>query len=535
MSEIVLFTGVNTRLGFGRYAGTYRIATELRQHGFTVQTIDCFGDMPPEDVHRVIDAHISEETLWVGFSTTLYNAYIPDEDEEEFWTNPSTTNLVSKHVGLYLKFMPYDDNIMEEFFSHIQEINSNVKVIAGGYKAMYDRYPGIDYWVVGQGEGPVIAISKHLRDKTPLQYIDTAVGKVITDKMYPFKNFSNSQIRWHESDHIFPGEDVPIELARGCVFKCSFCAFPLNGKSFGEYTRDGTSLRDELIYNYKNFGITGYMVSDDTINDSMRKVEYLHQLITSLPFKLRLTGYLRLDVLAKNPKQIQLLKEMGMSCVNFGIETFNSKAAKAIQKPAAAEKLKETLFRLRDEWKDDVFVTANFIVGLPHESKESVRETFEWLNQPDVPLDGIFMSRLYLKQFPNTIQRPPLITEDQMRRYGFIQVPDGWQYTNSSSFQMDTENYGYSSEDERYWNWANEYMTYTEADALTDEFYSDPRNSHLKVNFVYPYSRIYNLGFDRAEIPHINMHDHSAMRNVLSKSLHKRNEYVNKLCQHTKP
>lgn len=531
MSQIVLFTGVNTRLGFGRYAGTYRLATELRDAGFTVQTVDCFGDMPPEDVERIIDVHITEETLWVGFSTTLYNQYVPDEEEEEFWTNPSTTNLVNKHVGLYLKFMPYDDPIMIGFFDRIKQKNSNVKVVVGGYKAMYALYPGIDYWVVGQGEGPAVAISKHLRDKEPLKYVDTEVGRVITDKMYPYNTFSTSKIKWHESDHIFQGEDVPIELARGCIFRCSFCAFPLNGKTFGEYTKTYDSIRDEMLYNYENHGITGYMVSDDTINDSMRKIEYLHDILTSLPFKPRLTGYLRLDVLAKNTDQIKMLHEMGMSCANFGIETFNPVAAQAIQKPADPALLKETLYRLRDEWGDDVFTTANFMVGLPGESKESVRETFEWLNQPDVPLHGMFMSRLFLKQFPNTIQRPPLITEEQMRNYGFIQVPDGWQYTNSSEFQMDTEGYGYTSKDEKYWEWANEYMTWQEADELTDEFYSDPRNAHLKLNFVYPYNRMTNLGFSRLDVPKINMHDHNAIRDVLQRSLDKRDEYVNKLLQ----
>ena len=522
-------------MGFCRYAGTYRLATELRANGFSVQTVDFFGEMSPDDVYRIIDSHVTKETLWVGFSTTLLQEYMPDEDENKFWLEDNSLNLVSKHNNLYLNFLPYNDDTMSEIFARIKQ-NSDAKIVIGGYKALSrgQEYPGVDYWIAGQGEGPSVALSKHLKNKEPLKYLDTHIGKVITDKMYQFEKFSSAGIEWHESDHILPGEDLPIEFARGCIFKCSFCAFPLNGKKFGDYTRSSDSLREEMIRNYEQYGTTGYMVSDDTINDSMTKVEYLHKLVKSLPFKPRFTGYLRLDIIQANPQMIPMLKEIGMSSVNFGIETFNQSVGKRIGKGANPDKLKECLYDLREAWGNDVFVGANFIVGLPGESKESVQEMFNWLHQPDVPLHGINMSRLYIAQYPTTIQQPPLITAEQMRLYGFAKNRDGWQYTNTSKIQDNPEDYDLNFGDEMWWQWTSKEMTAEEADKLTNKFYEDPRNRHLKMNFTYPYSRLYNLGYSKKEIALMDQTQRPLLKELIFKTRELRKSYIDKLCSSKK-
>lgn len=536
MSEIVLFTGVNNLLGFCRYAGTYRLASELRNSGFSVQTIDFFGEMSPDDVYRTIDVHVGPETLWVGISTTLMQKYMSDEDEDQFWMGDRTditSNLVSKYNELYLNFLPYDNNTMLSIFNRIKTINPKTQIVIGGYKSLNrgQDYPGVDYWIAGQGEGPSVALSRHLKYNEPLTILDTDIGKVLTDKMYQYDNFSTATIDWHKSDHIFPGEDLPIEFARGCIFKCSFCAFPLNGKKFGDYTRAAESLREELMYNYKNFGTTGYIVSDDTINDSMKKVEYLHKVFTSLPFKARLTGYLRLDIIAAHPQMIKMLKDIGMSACNFGIETFNREAGKSIGKGADPELMKETLFRLREEWSNDIFTTANFIVGLPKESKESIRETFNWLHRPDVPLHGINVSRLYIAQYPTTIQKPNLVSHTQMVNYGFVRVKGGWQYTNTSKIQNNPEKYDFQYGDEMWWQWKSKHMTAEEAEALTTEFYTDPRNQTLKMNFVYPYSRLYNLGYKKNDILLMDQNQYNVVKELLFKTRELRKDYVNKICE----
>ena len=59
--QIVIFTEVSYP-GFGRYAGTYRVATELRDSGYTVQVIEFFTRMDKDELLKVIDKFVTKET-----------------------------------------------------------------------------------------------------------------------------------------------------------------------------------------------------------------------------------------------------------------------------------------------------------------------------------------------------------------------------------------------------------------------------------------------------------------------------------------
>lgn len=529
MPEIIIFNDCNGPLGFGRYAGPYRIATELRDAGFTVQTVEFFGDMTVEEVHSVIDSQVSDKTLWVGFASTLFGKHKTFEEDIKIWTTPPMGGLKQLNQ-VWSTLFPHTDNQMQGFIHKIKSINSKCKIVVGGYKALSREFEGIDYWVLGQGEGPSVAISKHLKFGTDLQTLDLEGSCVVTDRMYEYNDFNTSKITWHESDHILWGEDLPIETARGCIFKCAFCAFNLNGKKFGDFTKQADTLRDELIYNYENFGTTGYMVSDDTLNDSVQKVEYLHKIMTSLPFKPRLSAYLRLDIIASKPETIPLLHEMGLSATNFGIETFNRTAGRAIGKGADPGLIKETLFRLQDEWGDDVFTSGNFMVGLPYESRESLLETYEWLHRPDVPLHGMSVNRLYIKQHNRGIN-PKDVGDADMIKYGFVKAPDGWQYNALSKMEVEPEKYDMEHGEDQYFIWRNEHMDFIEADKYVDMFYADPRNADKKFNLsmFLNHNRMLNLGYKREELKYLYQNDPKVAIEAIKKRRHLKDLYLKKL------
>ena len=69
--DVVLFTDVSSP-GFGRYAGTYRIATELRDHGFDVQVIEYFTRWTTDELKKIITRFVSRDTLLIGISTNRY-------------------------------------------------------------------------------------------------------------------------------------------------------------------------------------------------------------------------------------------------------------------------------------------------------------------------------------------------------------------------------------------------------------------------------------------------------------------------------
>ena len=529
MAEIVIFNDCNGPLGFSRYAGPYRIATELRLNGFEVQIIEFFGDMTVEEVFKVINKHIDNTTLWVGMASTLFGKHLTKEDDIKLWLTPPMGGLKQLN-DVFQTLFPHSDKDMISFIDRIKEINPKTKMVCGGYKSLHKDFPAIDYWILGQGENSAVAVSKHLKYGEELLYVDTELGRVITDKMYEFTKFNTCKITWDKSDHITWGEDLQIETARGCIFKCAFCAFNLNGKKFGDFTKTPNVLREELLYNYENFGTTGYMVADDTVNDSMHKIEFLHKVFTDLPFKPRLSCHLRLDVIARQPRMITLLHEMGLSSANFGIETFNQTAGKAIGKGADPELLKETLFRLQEEWGDDVFTSANFIAGLPHETIDSLKSTFDWLHRPDVPLHGLSVNRLYISQVYPAIN-PPNFTDEQMINWGFIKGKRGWQYNNVSQMEVDAGKFNLEYGEEKFFMWKGEHLTAKTADILVDEFYADSTNADKKFSLTMflNYNRIMNLGYTRDQIKDMYQNDPDTVVECINRRHNLRKDYLKKI------
>ena len=354
MSDVILFTDVNGCFGFGRYAGTYRIATELRDIGLNVQTIDFCMSFTVDEILEILLKYMDSKTQMIGISSTFL--VTPDCDVKNRM-NMGIINSKSTSVG-------WSTDDFDIITASIKAINPQCKIVVGGAKIRYDM-KNVDYWVPGEGEN----------------FIRKIFG--VEERF----DFTQSTIKWHESDHIFESEHLPIEIARGCIFKCSFCSYNLTGKKRGEYVKPSVVVKEELLRNYDNYGTTGYMFCDDTYNDTVNKVREYHDMIKSLPFSIDFSTYMRLDLIASKPETIDLLYESGCRSVFFGIETFNHEAGKNIGKGMNPNKIKDTLYLLREKWPETV-ISAGFIAGLPYETEESLYETIDWLKKKDCPIDS---------------------------------------------------------------------------------------------------------------------------------------------------
>ena len=215
----------------------------------------------------------------------------------------------------------------------------------------------------------------------------------------PYKDYSKSRIKYEDNDIIHQGERLPLEIARGCIFKCAFCGFALNGKKLWEFNRDPELVRKDIEEIYQRFGSTGFMFCDDTYNDSLDKVKRYHTEFMKLKYKIEFSSYARLDLIISKWETAQLLYESGLRSVFFGVESFNYESAKAIGKGMDGEKLKDGLYRLREECPD-LNITLGMIIGLPHDTEETLIKNHEWLLQDDCPVDHVEYHVLDIRAAP---------------------------------------------------------------------------------------------------------------------------------------
>jgi radical SAM superfamily enzyme YgiQ (UPF0313 family) len=420
----VFFTDMSTKVWHARPLGAYRLASELRSHGYEVLVIDFFSKWlaNSDRLKELLDKVVSDQTLFVGYSGTFFSQY------NDGSLNPKTHK---EYYGGHLTSWPLGGQQMKQFNDHIRNLNPETKILYGGSQsdALSTELTssGIDYVVQGLADGVILNIIKRLENKQFIQYTFKNNLRVID---YDLKghtfDFHNSFTTFHESDCLDHGEVLPIETSRGCLFKCSFCAYPLLGrkKSDPNYHKNITVLSQELKHNYEQWGINRYMFVDDTFNETTEKLQEIKNAIDAAGIKISFSCYLRLDLLARYPEQIDLLRDMGMQSCFLGIETLNKQSAQAIGKKSNIEDVKQTLELARASWKDQVVIFASFIAGLPHDSKDTINQWMQWVYDRSDLIDGYVLVSLSLnkdKSFASDVSSNP-------EKYGYVMQPNyGWE------------------------------------------------------------------------------------------------------------
>ena len=96
------------------------------------------------------------------------------------------------------------------------QCNPKIKVSVGGSHAgKFVLGPTLDYHMVGESEETMLDLAMRLEHGRPPEQETLKL---------PYTDFTTSTIRYEDNDLIFPKEQLPIEIARGCIFKCSFCS-----------------------------------------------------------------------------------------------------------------------------------------------------------------------------------------------------------------------------------------------------------------------------------------------------------------------
>jgi hypothetical protein len=323
-----------TRFNIGDYSsvrplGAHQLAFWLRQNGYSVVVIDFCNYISTTNLTYITESYITKDTIAVGVSTSFWQSRF-----EPSWVDPARSEIERKHP--------------------------NIKWILGGAREVEYRQEWITF----------------------NSYAEDSVLSFLSENSSTIKfDIKKSIGQYTNLDFIQPHEVLSMELGRGCQFKCKFCAYPMIGKKKGTYVRNMHLVREELIKNYEEYGVTRYNFIDDTVNEDIEKVENLARLTQSLPFELEWVGYCRADLIWSRPTTIKTLRDSGLRSVFFGIESFHPVASKIIGKGWSGKHAKNFLLELKDRWCDQISISLGLIVGLPMEPLDSLDEHSDWLIQ----------------------------------------------------------------------------------------------------------------------------------------------------------
>ena len=151
---------------------------------------------------------------------------------------------------------------------------------------------------------------------------------------------------------------LPIQTARGCTFKCTFCS----ETRLYRY-KSAKKVRDDIVKLYNEYGYTDFWFVDSLVNGSMKQFEELIDLLNELPFKINWGGYGRTST-KMNDDLMKRAKSSGMNWLEVGVENGIPKILGLMEKGQTPDIIKDVL---KHSHNNGVKLAANWIPAIREE------------------------------------------------------------------------------------------------------------------------------------------------------------------------
>lgn len=393
-----------------RSVGPYLLKHELKKRGYSSQVIDYCQHWSPEMILELFKKFVTDNTVCLALSSTFWY------DETQY-------------------FYTYDNGIPPNIYQGVKLIKKefpNIKIALGGAHSgyMHKRIEDVDCIFIGESEDTFCEVIDHWvkGSPEPFREINIATKKIVyRDPINKTYQIQNCNFQWEDEDCIVDKEVLPLETARGCIFKCKFCAYPHLGKKKFDYLKPNQVIKDYLQRNYDKWGVTSYIMLDDTFNDSEQKIDGFLEVTRSLPFKIEYAAYIRADLVHRFDGMAEKLAETGLRGAFFGLESLHPKASVIVGKGWSGKEAKDFIPHLvHNIWKNKITGHCGLIVGLPGETSEDLSKSLAWANTNSINV--IFFGL----QVANKLHERSYVSEFERnaKDYGFLFDENGQWYND---------------------------------------------------------------------------------------------------------
>jgi hopanoid biosynthesis associated radical SAM protein HpnJ len=176
--------------------------------------------------------------------------------------------------------------------------------------------------------------------------------------------------------------------ARGCPAKCTFCLWPQTFDGHPWRQRSPQDVANEVEYVLANFpGLKEIFFDDDTFTIRQDRIREMCQVFKPLKFTWSCTSRVHVDY-----ETLRAMKEAGCRLFIVGFESGNNQILKNIKKGATAERARKFV---KDCKRAGIRIHADFIIGLPGETRETIRETIRFAKDLDCETIQVSVAHAY--------------------------------------------------------------------------------------------------------------------------------------------
>lgn len=255
---------------------------------------------------------------------------------------------------------------------------------------------------------------------------------------------------------------IQIMSGRGCPGQCVFCNVPQTFMSRHFRMRSAENFVDEMSWIKENMPeIKEIFVEDDTMTIDKNRILEICRLIKERNINIPWSANARADI----PKDVlEAMKSAGCRMLIVGYESGNQNILNNIKKGITLEQADQFT---KDAKVAGIKIFGCFMIGLPGDTKETIRQTVDWAKhlKPD------------MLQIEQIVPFPGTSFYDMAKEKGYLKTedPDDWlDDTGQLGFVIDYP--GLTSEEMKEMR-----------DKLTLEFYTDPRQMfRIALNNLHP-------------------------------------------------
>jgi len=319
---------------------------------------------------RYIAALLNRE----GYETKLINLSNSSWDEAKETIKNEKPSLVG--ISCYT----FNRHSVFKLADCVKDVNREIKVFLGGphasvmHRQILENCSSVDFIVIGEGEKTAVELVKTLEKDSDLSEIKGIAcrkeGKVIkTGQREPIEDLDSLPM---------PAEFYAykrIITSRGCPGKCAFCDTPLLWGQMVRF-RSAKNVVDELEMLNKRYGISSFIMSDDTFTaNKERVIEICREIIKR---KLDIVWDCRSRVNFICEERLSWMKKAGCIAISYGVESGSARILKNISKGITKEQIIRAAELTR---KFKLHMNFFLIVGSPGEDDSTIGETIELIEK----------------------------------------------------------------------------------------------------------------------------------------------------------
>ncbi len=295
-----------------------------------------------------------------------------------------------------LTMMSVDYNPVMRAIDVIKDVDpSTITVVGGPHPTLVldevTTSPQIDYIVTHEAE---ITFPKLLaaieRGEPPEERV--LVGERPDLDAIPFVDRDLFLDEWRKCGYDLDSPEVPfvpelpppfltIIAGRGCMYNCRFCQ-PAERMIFGKRVRRRSvpNIIAELKLLRDKHHFASFMFHDDTLTEDREWVIEFCQTYRAEGFTQPFFCQTRADITVRHEDMVELMASAGLRGYFIGFESGNDRVLRFLRKGTTREM---NLEAARICKKHGIKVWANYMLGLPTETKEEMMDTISMLKEID--------------------------------------------------------------------------------------------------------------------------------------------------------